>query len=423
MSTRWVAGFIRLCAWMLVLLGASRALAQPMFDPAQMSGIPRPDPQVPAGEIIVRVIRGQMTNNVAGQEVELVSSSGESRKEKTGADGRARFAGLSTGSRWTARTELDGQALVSQPLDVTGQAGIRLMLVAKAAAPAAGGAGGTPAVAGTGGTPAAAGAGGTPAGAAPSAPAAAGDRSKLRLGETTRLIVEFEDDWLSFFWVYDLRNDGTEPYQPGPEGLVLPLPMGAKSASIQRMGSEAPPAKVIEGLGTVWNGPIPPGATQLIVGFALPFEGEARLRTQVGLPLAEWQLITRDSSGLSFEGDGVGQPERRARDGQAFTVLLGRAVGPAGIDVVIRGKHHDKRARWAGLVVACVLFLWAAGGAISGRQSAEASKGTLEQEIEAAYDALVALEARASKDRSGKLAAERAVLVEKLETLYRKSEG
>ena len=420
MSARRVARCIRLCAWILCLAGPARALAQPMFDPAQMSGIPRPDPQVRAGEITVRVIRGQMTNNVAGQEVELISSSGESKKEKTGADGRARFSGLSTGSRWTARTELDGQALVSQPMDVTGQAGIRLMLVAKLA-PATAGTGGTSA--GTAGAPAGTGSGPVQGSAPPTAPAAAGDRAKLRLGDTTRLIAEFEDDWLSFFWVYDLRNDGAEPYQPGPEGLVLPLPVGAKSASIQRMGTEAPPAKVIEGLGTVWNGPIPPGATQLIVGFALPFQGEARLQTQGGLPLSEWQLITRDGSGLSVDGDGVGQPERRARDGQSFTVLLGRAVGPAGIDLVIRGKHHDKRARWAGLVVACVLLLWAAGGAIAGRESAEASKGTLEQEIEAAYDALVALEARAQKDRSGKASVERAALVDKLETLYRKSEG
>ena len=393
---------IRLSACIALLGCAASALAQPMFDPAQMSGIPRPDPQVPAGELTVRVIRGQMTHNVTGQRVEIVAADGASKQETTGADGRARFTALPIGSRWTARTELDGQILVSQPIDMPAQAGVRLMLVGKAEPGAA--------------TAAA------PAAQAP-APAPAGDRSKLRLGETTRLIVEFEDDWLSFFWVYDLRNDGSEAYQPGPEGLLLPLPQGAKSASIQRMGAEPPPARVVEGRGTLWTGPLPPGATQLIVGFALPFDAEARLRTEVGLPLAEWQLITRDGNGLSFEGDGIGQPERRMREGQAFSVLLGRAVGPAGIDLVIRGKHHDRRARWAGLLVACALLLWAAGGAISGREGAEASKGTLEQEIEAAYDALVALEARAQKDRPGKLAAERAALVERLESLYRKSEG
>ncbi len=376
-----------------------------MFDPAQMSGIPRADPQVPAGELTVRVIRGQMTHNVAAQLVELVSSQGESKQEKTEADGRARFAALPTGSRWTARTELDGQTLVSQPIDISAQAGVRLLLVGKASG--------------------AAGMAGTATGGArpPAAPVRSGDRSKLRLGESTRLIVEFEDDWLSFFWVYDLRNDGAEPYEPGADGLILPLPAGAKSASVQRMGAEAPPAKVIEGRGTVWEGPVPPGGTQLIVGFALPFDAEARFRTEVGLPLAEWQLITRDNSGLSIEGDGVGPPERRTRDGQAFSVRLGRSVGPAGIDLVIRGKHHDKRARWAGLLVAGVLFLWAAGGAVVGRESAQASKGTLEQDIEAAYDALVALESRARKDRSTKVAVERAALVEKLETLYRQSEG
>ena len=76
--------------------GAARraaASAQPMMmDPSQMSGIPRPDPQVPAGTITVRLIRGELTNRIVGPSV---SSSrvptARRRHQKTDAEGRATF--------------------------------------------------------------------------------------------------------------------------------------------------------------------------------------------------------------------------------------------------------------------------------------------------------------------------------------------
>ena len=54
------------------LLFISTALAQPMMiDPSKMSGIPRPDPQVPEGTITVRLIRGELSNRVVNHPVEL----------------------------------------------------------------------------------------------------------------------------------------------------------------------------------------------------------------------------------------------------------------------------------------------------------------------------------------------------------------
>ncbi|MGZ3407650.1 MAG: hypothetical protein ACXVAN_14470, partial [Polyangia bacterium] len=51
----------------LLLLFSSVAMAQPMMiDPSKMSGIPRPDPQVPANTITVRLIRGELSNRMAG---------------------------------------------------------------------------------------------------------------------------------------------------------------------------------------------------------------------------------------------------------------------------------------------------------------------------------------------------------------------
>jgi hypothetical protein len=110
-----------------------------MLDPSQMSGIPRPDPQVPAATITVRLIRGALTNRITGSPVELFIPSQPdqpARVEQSDAEGRATFAGLAAAT-YQARATSDGQTLVSQPIAVQPRPapGIRVMLVfAKSAA-------------------------------------------------------------------------------------------------------------------------------------------------------------------------------------------------------------------------------------------------------------------------------------------------
>ena len=62
----------------LVLLLAAPVHAGPgMPDPRQMSGIPRPDPQIPAGEITVRVLLGSFDSQLT-----LLSLSQEPQPER-----------------------------------------------------------------------------------------------------------------------------------------------------------------------------------------------------------------------------------------------------------------------------------------------------------------------------------------------------
>ena len=124
---------------LLVLLGVSpQALAQPMMpDPAQMSGIPRPDPAVPPGTVTVRLLRGAFTNPIVDQEVTLTSPAG-TLKARSDAAGRATFSGVPAGV-YEARTELAGIAKSSQPIQVAAAPapGIRVMLVFPKDTPAA----------------------------------------------------------------------------------------------------------------------------------------------------------------------------------------------------------------------------------------------------------------------------------------------
>ena len=114
-------------ALIVALFLSTVASAQPMA--AQMSGIPRPDPQVPAGTVTVRLIRGQLPNNITDHEVELLGDGGALQKQKTDAAGRATFTGVPTGGSFVARAKEGEVELTSQPIVIPSDMGVRVMLV------------------------------------------------------------------------------------------------------------------------------------------------------------------------------------------------------------------------------------------------------------------------------------------------------
>lgn len=136
-SLRWWRALLGPLAVLVLLLAPTVAEAGPgMPDPRQMSGIPRPDPQIPAGEITVRVLRGSFDQPAldAKVELELRSSDGrlaELRQADAGNQGRAYFRDLSAfeGGQAVARVVLDGDTIRSQQIDVRGDTGTAVMLV------------------------------------------------------------------------------------------------------------------------------------------------------------------------------------------------------------------------------------------------------------------------------------------------------
>src|SRR5262249_35088164 len=108
-----------------------------MPDPKQMSGIPRPVDDLPAGSVSVRLIRGSLSNNIAGHPVDL-HVGGKVQTVKTDENGRAQFDKLPAGATLKATADVDSEHLESQEFPAPAQGGIRLMLVAtdKNAAPA-----------------------------------------------------------------------------------------------------------------------------------------------------------------------------------------------------------------------------------------------------------------------------------------------
>jgi len=110
---------------LLALVGGDASAQMP--DPR---GIPLPDPQLDAGTVTVRVVRGAMTAPVAGMGVTLApdNEAGDQRTARTGTDGRAVFKDLPAGSHWVASVTVDETDLQSQAFEVPGQGGVKLVL-------------------------------------------------------------------------------------------------------------------------------------------------------------------------------------------------------------------------------------------------------------------------------------------------------
>lgn len=109
---------------------------QGMPDPTQMSGIPRPDPNLASDVVTVRCLEGGFDKPAIGVEVELELTAPDGTKKKlavrSAEAGRARFEGLDDhfGHSVVARATIAGQSLVSQTFTLDGQTGFALMLVA-----------------------------------------------------------------------------------------------------------------------------------------------------------------------------------------------------------------------------------------------------------------------------------------------------
>ncbi len=72
----------------MLAVAATAAAQFAMPDPKQMSGIPRPVSDLPDRTVSVRVIRGDLSNNIANQPVDLLID-GKSQTVKTDENGRA----------------------------------------------------------------------------------------------------------------------------------------------------------------------------------------------------------------------------------------------------------------------------------------------------------------------------------------------
>jgi hypothetical protein len=267
-----------------------------MPDPSAIAGTPLPAPELPTGTITVRVVKERMGNNLAGQDVTLTIGQ-DKRTIKTDAQGRAQFDGLTAGATVQATATVEGETLTSQEFTLPGNGGVRVALIAGIAAAKA--------------------AEKTAAEAAAREPARPG---VVEIGPESRIILEYQDDNLTIFYLLEIVNNARTPIDVGGP-LLFKLPTGAAGASMMQGSSQQ--ASVQGDMLTI-TGPFPPGKTVAQVGFSLPQASESiSIRQTWPAALAQVFVGVEKIGNMQISSPQLTDTREMNSDGQPFIMATG----------------------------------------------------------------------------------------------------
>lgn len=304
-----------------------------MPDVKQMSGIPRPVTDLPDGAISVRLIRGDLSNNIVNHPVELHVGS-KVLTQKTDESGRAQFPGLTAGAAVKATAVVDGEHLESQEFPAPEKGGIRLMLVATD----------------------------TSKGPA-TTPDAAPIAGEVVIGNQSRIVVEPGEDAVQVFYLLDISNTARAPVNPS-KSFAFDMPKNAVGTTI--MAGSSPLASVTGTRVTVLS-PIPPGHTFVQVACALPATNGAVTIAQT-FPAAIEQLavVVKKVGDTTVSSAQITDQREMPAEGEIFIAATGGTVAAGQpIALAIAGfPHHSSTPRTVALALAVVIVcigVWGAG--------------------------------------------------------------
>ena len=368
---------------------ALSALAQP--DPRQMSGIPRPDPNLSDGAITVRVIRGSFANDVVGQAVELRAGDRVSTAD-TDAEGRATFLTLNPGEQVTVATELDGAVLESLPFAAPGRGGVAVLLVG----------------AGEGG------------GADPRPAARPG---RVTLSRESRIQVELGEEQIEVYYLLDVFNQSLSPVEPSPP-FEFRLPPGAQAGTVL---AGSTPRTLVDGPAVQVQGAFEPGVTPVRVACIVPYSGGGLVLSQA-FPADFEQLLVFVEKWGSLDVASA-QIERRGEMGADETGrspliwAAGRRV-PAGEPVVLELSglpYHSGWPRIAALSLSALIVAVGILGSVGGAGPVPDRREALGRRREKLFTELVKLERQHRQGRVGatRYGTRRAELIGQLQVVLR----
>jgi hypothetical protein len=363
-----------------------------MPDPKQMSGIPRPVTDLPNGTVSVRLIKGELSNNITNHPVELHVGD-KVQTVKTDESGRAEFRDLPAGTNVKAIAVVDGERLESQEFPVQGQGGIRLMLVAtdqekekKKQAEA-------------------------------SAPAVAGE---VALSSETRVVLEPRDEVVDVYYLLDIVNNGRAPVNPA-KPFEFDMPKGATSATIMQGSS---PKASAAGTHIKVAGPFLPGRTFVQAAAAIPIRsGTLNVAPVFPANLDQLSVLVKKVGDLKLSSPLIERQQDMPAQGDTLIVAVGGAV-KAGqpISLTLDGLPHQNQTprRIALTLVVLILMIgtWAAMRPEQPGQRAGERRRLIARR-EKLFQELVRLEHDHRRGRvGGAYAARREELVAALEHIY-----
>ena len=384
------------CATLAAVVLIAAGVRAQMPDARQMSGIPRPDPQLAAGTVTVRVARGSFANPVVSLTVDLTGGLSP-RQATTNAEGRAQFTGIAPGTRIKASAVVAGERLESQEFTMPASGGVRLALVA--ADPS-----------------------GQPSAAAPAAPPSSvpAQPGEVVLGEDSRFVFEMGEDGLNVFYVLQLRNGASAPVQPG-KALVFELPEDARGAGL--LEGSSPQAKV-SGRRVEIAGPFQPGDTIVQVGYTFPF-GDANLTIEQPLPVSmtHFAVVAEKAGEMQLSSPQMREQQTMPANGKLYIAGRGGAVDAnQTLNFHFAGMpHHSTWPRDVALGLALLILAGGAWSTVRGgnkRAVVEDRRRELETRRDGLFDELTALEGGQRLLDPEQFAMRRRELVTALEQVY-----
>jgi len=389
MSAMRTRSFLRVFLCVLgVLCGGALISAQ--IDPRQMAGIPRPVNDLPDGSISVRLIRGQLSNNIASHSVEAHFENGRVVTVNTDEAGRAQFDKLQVGASVKFTATVDGERLESQEFLVPAQGGIRLMLVATAGG----------------------------GGAAPAGPAASG---QVTLSENSRIVFEPGDETVTAYYILEIVNGGSAPVTPVP-AFAFDLPKGAEGTTL--LDGSSPLARN-KGAHVSLAGPLPPGKTTVRVAYLFPAESGTLDVTQTfPATLDRLTVLVRKVGDAKLASPQLERQQEFPNEGETIIGGMGGRVA-AGQPIALSLSdlpHHSAAPRWTAVSIASVIVLagvWAATRKVDGTAQ-DAARKRLIARREKLFGDLVKVERdrRNGRGDADRLAARREELMASLEHIY-----
>ena len=368
-----------------------------MPDMKQMSGIPRPVTDLPDRAISVRVIRGDLSNNITNQPVQVRVGS-KTLTVKTDASGRAEFTDLTPGETVKASTDVDGEHLESQEFPVPERGGVRLMLVAtdKSKAPA-------------------------------TEPNAAPISGQVVITNESRIVMQPTEEAIDVYYLLDVSNTARVPVNP-PKMFAFDLPQGAQGAAIMEGSS---PLATLQKNRLAIPGPFPPGHTFVQVAYELPAaDGTAAISQVFPANIEQFGVVVKKVGDTAFTSPQIPNQKEMPAEGEMFIAGNGGAI-PAGqpVQLNVTGIPHQNRApRWIalGLAVAIIgIGVWASTSPQDDKTAVAAERKRLVQKRDKLLNDLVRLELdrRHGKVDDRRYASRREELVAALEQVYGALDG
>lgn len=388
-GTRLLAMLV-LCV--LAVLGfsgvASAQFAMP--DMKQMSGIPRPVSDLPDHAISVRLIRGDLSNNITNFPVELRIGS-KVQTVKTDETGRAQFNDVPPGTTVKAVAVVDGERLESQEFPAPERGGVRLMLVAtdkaKKAEPV------------------------------PTTPVP----GQVDIGAQSRIIIEPGDEAVQVFYLLNIQNKARAPVNPTVP-FTFDMPTGAVGTSVLEGSS---PQASVNGTRVRVQGPFAPGQTFVQVACEIPvLTGSLGITQRFPAAVEQLAVVVKKVGATKLTSPQIANQQEMTAQGEAFIAASGGAV-PAGQPIVLSLEdvpHHSAVPRW--IALGLVMAILAAGAWAATRPEDRAVQIAERKRLLARRDKLLAELVRLETDRrngrvdGGRYAARREDLVAALEHIY-----